>query len=665
MNAPRIRYEDLIDVAKLQALLNSFYQVIGIANAVIDIDGVIIAQAGWQDACTQFYRVNPQTGRRCIESDTSLAESMTRGVPYAVYNCLNGLVDTAAPIMVGGQHVANVFTGQFLTAAPDLALFSCQAREFGFDEESYLAAIARVPVVPQERVEAITRLYAQLAGMLADGGLDRLKQQQINAELEKNRMLLDASQKLAHVGGWEWDIVRQAMMWTDEVYRIHGMNPDEFSAGSPEHIERSLACFDPSDRSVIEIAFRRCAEDGITYDWELPLTRVDKRRIWARATAEAVREGGRIVKVIGSFQDITDRKHLEALRDESAAKVRTILDSLEGAVYVADMNSYEILYINEALKNLVGDVVGQTCWQSLQLGMTGPCHFCTNARLVQPDGSPAEPVVWEHFNAVIGRWFQCRDKAIPWPDGRLVRIEMAIDITARKEAEQQQQKDAERLELALAGAELGTWESSLVTGAASYDRRWCAMLGYTVAEVTQTIDGWLALMHPEDRIRVQADFQRNFEAHLDHYEAEFRLRHKDGHWVWIYARGKIFRDAAGTPTHAAGTHLDITDRKRLKTEGANLLRQIEEMIHAFRDHPGQSTTDGASANPSIEKLLSRRQIEVLKLIASGMTSAKIAECLGISRDTVVDHRRELMRKIGAHNTADITRFALEQQLITR
>jgi len=187
LNPHHIRYEDLINVPKLQALLESFHKVIGIANAVIDVDGVVIAHAGWQDACTQFHRTQPQTCRRCIESDTSLAESMTRGTPYAVYNCLNGMVDTAAPIMVGDQHVANVFTGQFLTAPPNIEFFLRQAREFGFDEEKYLEAISRVPIVPQEKVEAITRLYAQLAGMLADSGLDRLKQQQVSAQLEKAR----------------------------------------------------------------------------------------------------------------------------------------------------------------------------------------------------------------------------------------------------------------------------------------------------------------------------------------------------------------------------------------------------------------------------------------------------------------------------------------------
>ena len=120
----RITYSELVDIPKLQTLMDSFYQVIGVANAVLDVDGTILAGAGWQFACTGFHRVNPDTCRRCLQSDTSLVESMTQGTPYAVYRCLNGLVDAAAPIMVDGMHVANLFTGQFLaellpTVVPD------------------------------------------------------------------------------------------------------------------------------------------------------------------------------------------------------------------------------------------------------------------------------------------------------------------------------------------------------------------------------------------------------------------------------------------------------------------------------------------------------------------------------------------------------------------
>ena len=220
----RFKYSELVNIPKLQALMESFSQVIGIANAVIDVEGTVIVSAGWQTACTDFHRVNSETCHRCIESDTSLVEHMTRGTPYAVYRCLNGLVDTAAPIMVGDEHVANVFTGQFLTEAPDLAFFRQQAQQFGFDERSYLDAITKVPVLPQERVESVTRLYAQLAGMLADNGLDRLKQKKAAADLESLNAVLETKVLLRTQALREGDEALRTILDTtlDGVWRVDG-----------------------------------------------------------------------------------------------------------------------------------------------------------------------------------------------------------------------------------------------------------------------------------------------------------------------------------------------------------------------------------------------------------------------------------------------------------
>ncbi len=192
-----IRFADLVDVPSLQALMDSFHKLIGIANAIIDLDGVVIAHAGWQDLCTRFHRINPATRKRCVESDTSLAGSMTRGEHFAAYRCLNGLVDTASPIVVGGRHMANIFTGQFFVAPPDLEFFRRQAGEFGFDEGAYLEAVARVPIIPQERVEAITGVYAQLAQTLAANGMDRLRQLTAERDLEAaNRGLESRTRQL-------------------------------------------------------------------------------------------------------------------------------------------------------------------------------------------------------------------------------------------------------------------------------------------------------------------------------------------------------------------------------------------------------------------------------------------------------------------------------------
>ncbi len=134
--------------------------------------------------------------------------------------------------------------------------------------------------------------------------------------LQDSRDLLDTTQRIAHIGGWDWDVKQGAMTWTDETYRIHGMTPGSPPPGSPELIDQSLACYDPDDRPVILEAFQRCAGQGVAYDLEFPLTRVDGCRIWIQTMGNAVKKEGCIVKVIGNIMDITRLKQAEAEREK-------------------------------------------------------------------------------------------------------------------------------------------------------------------------------------------------------------------------------------------------------------------------------------------------------------------------------------------------------------
>jgi two-component system, OmpR family, phosphate regulon sensor histidine kinase PhoR len=113
----------------------------------------------------------------------------------------------------------------------------------------------------------------------------------------------------------------------------------------------------------------------------------------------------------------------------------TILGSMDVIVYVSDLETYDLLYVNEHFERLFGrDWRGRRCFEVLQSGQTRPCDFCTNDRLVR-EGVAQGPYAWEFRNTVNRRWYEIVDRAIPWVDGRLVRLEIAMDITARKDAE--------------------------------------------------------------------------------------------------------------------------------------------------------------------------------------------------------------------------------------
>lgn len=156
--------------------------------------------------------------------------------------------------------------------------------------------------------------------------------------LQDSRDLLDTTQRIAHIGGWDWDVKQGAMTWTDETYRIHGMTPGNPRPGSPELIDQSLACYDLDDRPVILEAFHRCAEQGIAYDLEFPLTRVDGRRIWIQTIGNAVKQEEQVVKVVGNIMDITGRKQAEEEIARRELTLNKIFDLLPIGLWFADKN---------------------------------------------------------------------------------------------------------------------------------------------------------------------------------------------------------------------------------------------------------------------------------------------------------------------------------------
>jgi PAS domain S-box-containing protein len=136
-------------------------------------------------------------------------------------------------------------------------------------------------------------------------------------------------------------------------------------------------------------------------------------------------------------RDVTKRRQAEEEKRLSFERFKTVMDGLDALVYVVERETNHVLFLNKYGKDLWGNIEGKVCWQSIQKGQSGPCPFCTNDRIVDSTGHPTEVYRWEFQNTITNQWYDCRDSAIRWIDGRLVRLEIASDITDRKRAEEE------------------------------------------------------------------------------------------------------------------------------------------------------------------------------------------------------------------------------------
>jgi PAS domain S-box-containing protein len=179
--------------------------------------------------------------------------------------------------------------------------------------------------------------------------------------------------------------------------------------------------------------------------------------------------------------------------------------------------------------------------------------------------------------------------------GTLFQYASSRDITQRKQHEAELADQSRRLADIIDGTNVGTWEWNVQTGAVVFNERWAHIAGYSLEELAPiSIDTWGRLGHPDDMQRSRKLLEKHFSGKLSHYECEVRMRHKDGHWVWVLDRGRV---ASWTPEHKpllmSGTHQDISERKanelilveaRLQAEAANVAKSrfLATMSHEIR-----------------------------------------------------------------------------------
>jgi PAS domain S-box-containing protein len=182
---------------------------------------------------------------------------------------------------------------------------------------------------------------------------------------------------------------------------------------------------------ALMVTLRR--EGGLTY--ESSHLRKDGTAFPVEVSTQLFEFQGRFL-VLSIARDMTERKRVEADLQAANTTLSAVLDGVPADVYVADLETYRILFMNKTMKKNFGrDCTGELCYEAFRHN-PGPCDHCTNSRLFDTGGRPGDVAVWEDFNPVTKKWWRNYDKAIFWVDGRKARIQFAVDISERKKMEE-------------------------------------------------------------------------------------------------------------------------------------------------------------------------------------------------------------------------------------
>jgi len=565
---------DIIDVEAVRSMMVDFSALTNITVAILDLKGTVLVGEAWQDICTKFHRIHPDTCRHCIESDTQL----TTGVPPGearLYKCRNNMWDVATPIMVGGQHMGNVFTGQFFfeDESADYELFRAQARQYGFDENAYMRALDAVPRLSRDAVDkAISFLmkFSQTLSQLSYGNIklarslserDALMNSLRESE-ERLRLFIENAPASLAMFDCDMRYLSVSKRWLSD-----------YGLGDRGLLGMSHYEVFPEVPAEWKEAHRRGLAGEVLRADEDRFERTDGTVQWVRWEIHPwFTAAGAIGGIVIFTEDITKSKQAE----EVLQRYRLLAEHTQDIVLFVQRTDGRILEANEAAVRTYGYSREELLSLSVQdLRASGTERLTT----AQMDEADSKGILFETFHhRKDGSLFpvEVSSRGATIGDMRTL-ISVVRDITERKATEAALHRNEEQLRRAQEIAHLGSWELDLIHNRLSWSDEVYRIFGLRPQAFGATYEAFLEHVHPDDRNAVDAAYSGSLRENRDGYEIEHRVVRKDtGEIRIVQERCQHFRDKSGVIIRSVGMVHDITERKQAE----DLLRKNAEQLEA-------------------------------------------------------------------------------------
>jgi PAS domain S-box-containing protein len=568
----KLNLSDLIDFGKVNALLEGFNKSTGFVTAILDLEGKVLSKSGWRQMCTEFHRVNPATSKKCTISDTVLAGKLAEGEKYHFYKCLNGLVDIAVPVVIRGEHIANLFSGQFFFEEPDRKFFKKQAEKYGFDEKKYLEALEQVPVVSKEKVLVAMDFLLNMTQLISEMTLQKLELTELNATISESEERFKSVFESANVG-------KSITLPTGEINvnetfcNMLGYTRDEL---------QNLKWQDITPKEEVPIIQKYL--DSLLKG-EKNSTRFEKRYVckngtylWADVSvALRLNDTGKPLYFITTIIDITGRKILEEEQRLSAELFKNAFHVGPAGMTVTRIADGKFIDANESFCKLFGfdrdEVIGHT---STDLNLW---TLEERKRLIEKQISSGglhnfELLARSKSGRLINILFSSKQMKLKGEDCHITTM---IDITERKRVEEALSESEERFRKIFEGGPIGMVMANLNTRKIfRANKAFCDMLDYTEDELLQL--DFIKITFAGDRERDMAAVINLYEGRIQKYNTEKRYLKKNGSIIWAaLALTKIYSEKDQS-FYALAMIEDITSKKMAEEKIQKLNTELEKKV---------------------------------------------------------------------------------------